>query len=254
MGKKSSDPPDVRGAALTEGEMSRETARDVTYADRPDQYNPFGSVEWDTQVDIDPSTGEEVTRWVQNQSYAPQLQGLIDQNLDVVGGRSQLAGMLNQRIGAEMGAEPDWAQFGDVIPMDFDPTELRGRAEDAYYERETSRLDPQFQNLSRDLEIKLRNQGLRPGDQAYDSQIQSLGNQQTDAYERARLGAVQGGMAESNQMFNQQMQQAEMANQLRNQQIDEYLGQRGFSLGESDSLMQGQTLQDISNIVSGGGE
>ena len=44
MGKKSSSPPDVTGAAKVEGKFSRETARDVTYADRPDQNNPFGSV------------------------------------------------------------------------------------------------------------------------------------------------------------------------------------------------------------------
>ena len=70
MGKKSSDPADVRGAAETEGQYSRETARDVTYADRPDQYNPYGSVTWGQEMVRDPATGEMVTKWTQNEALS----------------------------------------------------------------------------------------------------------------------------------------------------------------------------------------
>ncbi len=68
MGKKGGSQPvaDVKGAAQVEGEFSRETARDVTYADRPTQYNPFGDVQWSQAEFIDPASGEKVTKWTQN--------------------------------------------------------------------------------------------------------------------------------------------------------------------------------------------
>ena len=56
MGKKSSKAPDVVGAAREEGKISRETARDATYADRPDQNGPLGSTTWGQERVLDPAT------------------------------------------------------------------------------------------------------------------------------------------------------------------------------------------------------
>jgi len=243
---KGSDAPDVTGAAETEGEYSRETARDVTYADRPDQVNPFGSVQWGTEQVVDPATGEMVTKWTQNQSLNPALQGTVDTSLGMMQGRADLANTLNQRAIGDMSQAPDWQQFGDVVG--FDPAQQRQAAEDAAYQKSTSRLDPRFSQRSSDLEIKLRNQGLRPGDQAYDAQMSSFGNERNDAYEQARLGSVSQGRDE----FGVAMQGNERANALRDQQIQEYLSKRGFSLAEADQVQQGQTVGDLAGLASGG--
>ena len=64
MGKKSTKPADVTGAATIEGEFSRETARDQTYADRPDQYNALGSSTWGQELVTDPATGAKTTKWM----------------------------------------------------------------------------------------------------------------------------------------------------------------------------------------------
>lgn len=251
MGKKGGggNPAD---AARVQGEMNRETARDVTYADRPDQYNPWGSLRWTTEKAIDPATGEEVTKWKQIQDLSPDAQRLYDTNLGILTGRSNLAGGMMGRISDEMGGAPDWAQFGDVIGLDYDPTQMRQRAEDAVYQKQTSRLDPQFASQEQDLEIKLRNQGLMPGDAAYDSQMQNLAQQKADAYEQARLGSIGAGKDEAAQLWQQQMGGTELANALRNQQIQEYLGKRGFSLGEMERLQQGQGPADLVKIGTGG--
>ena len=244
---KSSDAPDVTGAAETEGEYSRETARDVTYADRPDQYNPFGSVQWGTEQSIDPATGEPVTRWTQNQQLNPALQGTLDSNFGLMRGRADMAAGMQDRIRNEMGSAPDWAQFGGV--EGFDPTQQRQRAEDSAYQKSTSRMDPRFAQRAEELEIKLRNMGLRPGDQSYDAQMSSFGNERSDAYEQARLGSVSEGRDE----YGIALQGNERANALRNQQIQEYLAKRGFSLGEANALQEGQTTADLSNMATGGG-
>ena len=160
------------------------------------------------------------------------------------------AGMMG-RIQSEMGGAPDWAQFGQAQGLDYDPSQIRQGAEDAAYQRSTNRLDPQYDQRAEALEVKLRNQGLRPGDQAYNSAMGTFGNERSDAYEQARLGASATGMQEAGQLWNQQMQGNQLANELRGQNINEYLQKRGFSLGEQVALSQGQTLTDLLSATGG---
>jgi hypothetical protein len=249
MGKKSG--PDTEGAARAQGIANRETARDMTYADRPDQYNPFGSLKWTTKEAIDPATGESVTKWVQEQELSDSVQGLYDSTSGIMQSRNLLAGGLMGRMSDELGSAPNWDQFGDVVGMDYDPTQLRAAAEDAAYQRDTMRLDPQMASRQEQLEIKLRNQGLREGDQAYDSAMQSFGQDRADAYERARLGAASEGRTEAQQMYNQQKGSSEYANQLRQQQIQEYLGQRNYSLETINDLTANQGVADILSAFNG---
>ena len=115
------------------------------------------------------------------------------------------------------------------------------------------RLDPRFAREAEQLEIKLRNQGLRPGDQAYEAEMERLNQAKTDAYERARLGAVEMGRAEADQLWNQQVRGNELANALRTQQIQEYLAKRQFSLGEMQALDPTGNLLEMSKIYTGGG-
>lgn len=252
MGKKSSKAPDVAGAAGAEGQFSRDVARDTTYADRPDQYNPMGSLTWQQERVRDPGTGAWTTKWSQRQNMSSDMQDIYNSQMSRNKGMAALSGGMMGRIEQEMGAPADWDQFGGVQGLEYNPDELRQRAEDNAYSRETMRLDPQFQQRAEALEIKLRNQGLRPGDQAYDASMGSFGNERTDAYERARLGATSTGMAEAGQLFDQQMGSTALTNQLRQQQIDEYLGKRQFSLGESQALDPTQNVTDMSGMFSGG--
>jgi hypothetical protein len=128
-----------------------------------------------------------------------------------------------------------------------DPYQTRQRAEDAVFNQASSRLDPQFAGKNKALEVKLRNQGLAPGDQGYQAQMDTFGQGKNDAYEQARLGSV----AEGRDEFGVSLQGNERANALRNQQIQEYLAKRGQSLGEANKLMEGQTAADIGDLMGG---
>ena len=242
----------MAGAARAEAAANRETQRDITYSDRPDQYNPFSTVQWDNQQVIDPATGQKVTKWMQNQMFTPGVQQVIDQQLAQMGGRGAMgAGMMN-RIYSEMAPPPDWQSFGDPLGLEYDPLALRQGAEDAAYQKSVSRLDPRFSREAEALEIKLRNQGINPGDQAYDAAMQNFNAGKNDAYEQARLGATQTGMQEASQLWDQQVQGNQLANALRDQQIQEYLDKRGFSLGEQAALNQGQSLTELLSATAGG--
>lgn len=246
MGKKSPDTPDVEGAARTEGEFSRDTARDVTYADRPDQTNPFGSVKWGTQQVLDPATGEMVTKWSQNQSLDPRLQSTLDSSLGMMGGNARLGQDMAGRIASEMAPAPNWGQFGGV--EGFNPEERRQQAEDAAYGKATHRMDSRFAGDRDALDIRLRNQGLAPGDQGYQAQMETFNQGKNDAYERARFDSVAQGRDE----YGISLQGNERANALRDKQIQEYIDKRGFSLNEQKKLTEGQTASDIGQLVAGG--
>ena len=301
MGKKSPKTPDVIGAAKEEGKQSRETARDQTYADRPDQYNTMGSNTWGQTMVQDPATGEMVTKWTQNQTLSPEMQNLYNTQMQTNQQLGSTAAAMGDRVNAEMGAPLNWEQFGDVeagpqasgvIGAGIGPTtgpegfqwdgqSQRQAAEDASYGRATSRLDPQMEQRRQELEVRLRNRGLRAGDQAYESEMAAYGRDSTDAYEQARMGSTLEGRAEDaqsygqasntfgqnltseqqryNQMiggaendraadqqaFNQEMSANERANALRQQQIQEYTGKRGFSLEEQQALQGAQTTGDM---------
>ena len=274
MGGKNSD-PDYRGAALAQGEANREVVRDQTFANRPDQYTPFGSTTWNPYQTLDPATGENTTAWEQVQSLDPRLQAILDKQIAVQGGRTDIAGMLTGRMGGEFGQQMDWRglnPMGQVPTQQYtmpepdagNPYETRQRAEDAVYNQAQSRLAPRFAEQRKQQEIRLRNQGLRPGDQAWQSQMGAIDQQETDAYNQAQYSAVGAGREEAGQMYGQQMgrqsqnfqqalganrqnfgqamQGSQYANQIRQQQITEAMQKRGFSLNEINALLSGQQI------------
>jgi hypothetical protein len=305
MGGKSKA-PDYRGAALAQGEANREVVRDQTYANRPTQVTPWGYTSWQAGQSVDPSSGENVTTWQQTEGLTPELQDILNKQIAIQGERTNVAGGLTQRMGNEFGTPMDFsnlsplaqtpnAQFtvaeGQQNAVDFsgapeigDPTRLRQRAEDAVYSQAQSRLQPKFDTARQQLEIKMRNQGLGPEDEAWQAQMGSLGRQETDAYNQAMFSAIDTGRSEQAQLFgqdvtkrgvatgeemqqgqfrnaalmnqfnqnmgaNQQnfgqaMQAANYANALRQQQMTEEMQQRGFSLNEINALLSGQQVQN----------
>jgi len=286
MGKKSQNSGAMQ-AAQAQGELSNEAAREANYANRPDQYNPWGSLTWGTEEVIDPATGEPVTKWTQTQGMSGDAQLLYDQQMGLMGGRGEMAAGMNDRIRNEMGGAVNWNQFGNIhgnarSPQDIqqdeqnrvnaavgDPNQIRQQAEDAAYGRATSRLDPRFAQSDEALKVNLRNKGLRVGDQAYDTAMANASREKTDAYQQAQYGASEAGRGEANQMYNQrmginqaaqsggqqqygqQMGSTEMANALRDQQIQEQLAKRNFSLNEQNALTEGQDLKSLSSIAGG---
>jgi len=236
MGKKS---PDIKGAAKREAASQEAIAREATYADRPDQFTPWGSLTWEQEQITDPATGKPVTRWVQNQEFSPEAQSLYESTMDEMNLRQGArSGILNREL-ERFGTPADFDQFGDPIGLDFSADEMRQRAEDAAYGRSVMRLDPQFAEQGARLEQKLKSQGLSPGDQAYDAAMANFQRGRNDAYERARLGATAEGRAEASDMFGRAMQENELANALRAQDIEEYIGERQFGLNEADLVGEG---------------
>tara|TARA_R110000764_G_scaffold127969_1_gene215727 strand:- start:331 stop:1512 length:1182 start_codon:yes stop_codon:yes gene_type:complete len=226
MGKSAPPTPDYRGAAQETAEASKEVTNMQTYANRPDQVNPWGSTTWTNEQVRDPATGQMMTKWNQNQELAPDSKAALDSQLALTRGKSDLAGGMMGRVADEFGSQMDWDQFGDLnrgvqaeaidmgdLPagasaLDYsgasavgDSQAQRDRAEQAIFDRSSSRLNDRFGGQQQAMEIKLANQGLRPGDQAYDAEMKNLGQERNDAYSSAMNDAITGGGAEASRTF-----------------------------------------------------
>jgi hypothetical protein len=183
--------------------------------------------------------------------------------------------MLTGRMGADFGTKANWNNLSPVglvpgtqrtlVEGDIgDPYGTRQRAEDSVYNQAQSRIAPQQESQRAALEVKMRNQGLAPGDQAWQSQMQSQGNQFNDQNNQAMWSSVGEGRNESGQMFGQQlsdnqnrfnqalqsnaqnygqsMSNSQYANQIRQQQLTEAMTKRGFSLNEINAIQSGQQV------------
>src|SRR5262245_33902753 len=127
MGKGGSapPPPDYAGAAreTAAAQTAQNTAQ--TWANRPNQVNPWGSTTWDAHTTTDPTTGQQVTAWTQNTDFDPRLRSQFDQQIDIQGQRIDMANDLTGRMRNEFGRPVDWSgmtgwgnvpQAGNVRP------------------------------------------------------------------------------------------------------------------------------------------
>ncbi len=250
MGKSAPAPPDYEAAARQTAAGNLEMLELQTRANRPDQYTPWGSLTWEelegTAGTWNPATGRmeggSEGGWVQNIQLDPAQQAALDQQLAITQQRSELAGGLMGRVQDEFGDVMDWSQFNELGQGVEGGDYYNQEAEDALYGRSTSRLDPRFAQKREATESQLRNQGLRPGDEAYDTAMLNLGNEETDAYQQAQYGATLGAGAEGARMQGMDIGAGGYNTQLRQQQIAEAMQQRGFSLNEINAILSGQQV------------
>jgi len=274
MGKSPPDPPDYTAAAEATGEASRQNIEQQTWANRPSQVNPWGTVDWGRESVWDDTTEQYINDWTQTTNLNPQSQAALDAQLGLATGRSELAGGMMGDIEGMMGSAMDFSKYGGLqgpdgqpmmtgagegmsnfslnnLPayqrqelqqnMNFNDPGLNSQdlqrsldysgasavdapeytqimAEMSLYDRGASRLDLQMAQESQALDVKLRSQGLNPGDEAYDAQMGNFTNYKTDAYQALSNEASMAGGAEAQRMFDMQM------------------GKRGMMTGEQDSM------------------
>lgn len=233
MGKQTADAPDYKGAAEATAKSDAETLATQTQANRPNQITPFGEVHWEQ----DPQGN-----WTQTTSLAPDQQAALDAQMGIQRGKSELAQGMLDRTKGEFGQPMDWTQFGDYQKMLGDPDAARKTASDAMYGRATSRLDPQFAQQQTALVSQLRNQGLKPGDKAYDTAMQNFQQGKNDAYTQAQYSADIGGGQEAERTQNMGAASAGFNNSVRQSQIAEQMQKRGFSLNEINAILNGQQV------------
>jgi hypothetical protein len=233
MGKKSTPaPPDYEAAAERTSEGNQALVEQQTVANRPDQYTPWGSSTWDRDGD----------QWTQNINLSPEQQAALDDQMSIQGSRSGLARDMFGRVGDEFGGLMDWSQFGDYTRDLSTGAEARQQGVDNAYEQYTRRLDPQWEQRMEQQEAALRNQGLNPGDEAYDTQMSNLNLDRTDAYDSAMRSSIGIGGQEGERDQRMDLTAGNFGNTVRQAEIAEEMQRRGFSLNEINAILSGQQI------------
>lgn len=305
MSKSVPATPDYTGAAQATAQSSADTTEAQTVANRPDVNTPWSSQTWAATPTWDPTTGTYVNQWTSNTSLVPQAQDALNSQLGVAQNQSATADTLTQQANKTLTAPLDWSNFqamgaaptaqtyqnpnlqsnintSGVTPVDTSNT-YANNAANAAFQQYTTQNQPLQDRAQTNLDTQLQNQGLKPGDVAYDNAMLDLRNQQSTANTQASLGAtqfgIQGGqimqgedLANNQNEFNQAGTQATFANsaaqstlqdqlasgqqtygqqlstsnyqdQMRQQQESEDLEQRGFTTNEINSMLTGQQVQ-----------
>jgi hypothetical protein len=294
--------PDYVGAAQQTAQSSADTTEAQTVANRPNVNTPWSQQTWNATPTWDPTTGTYVNQWTENTNLAPQAQTALNSEMGVAANQAGAAETLS---GQQNTSPLDWSAFQGYgstpqaqnynIPTLQSSIDMSGvnpvsnsntyanNAANAAFQQYTNQNAPLQERALTNLDTQLRNQGLAPGDQAYDNALLDLRNQQSTANTQASLGAtqfgVQGGqimqgedlaanqnafgqagtqatfantaaqstlqnqLSTGAQTYGQQTQSADYQNQLRQQQIAEDMQQRGFTTNEINAMLTGQQVQ-----------
>jgi len=235
--------PDFMGLAEQEARAAQELARQQVTANRPNEFNPYGSRIW-TQ---DPGN---VDRWSLTESLSPEQQGIFDVNQQ------------QQRLNAELGLQAG-QQVGDLFGSRF---QVGGQA--PTYQGQDAPLPTYGENrqrvmeammgrvgtdIGRDRETKraqLIAQGIPVGSEAYNREMEQLDRQLTDARQQAEIAATdQAGREYSSSLAGRAMGNQELmdlydtSSQTHQQRIRDALLERQTPLNEMNAFRTGSQLE-----------
>ena len=256
-----------------------------TWANRPDQFTPWGTQNWENQRVYDPATKQYLNRWAQVTQLNPESQKQFDSQMRVGTAKSQLAESLTGRMRDEYGRPIDMsgvqrgggALEGGSIQgnlstgglQNVDPSQrYYDQAGDAYYNKWAARAMPSQQRETEALRTRLANQGLSEGDEAYNAAIGNLRQSQGDAQQQAGFEATNRAGQEASRMygmdqgtrgqqFSERQAQMQFGNQAQAQDFGQQVTAGGYESTQRQQqiaeIMQqrGFSLNEINAILSG---
>jgi hypothetical protein len=277
MGKKSDPPkaPDYTQAAEKTAASSQEAQTRADWANRPDQVTPWGQQTWQSAKQIDPATGQEMTKWTQNTTLDPKLQAALDQQQSIDMSKSELAGAQIGRANEALANPFDWqgmqpmgqaVQGGGLNPMGMQTRgagrgimggfDQGGPVPDAggdmgrqrYEQQLMDRMRPENERAQAGLEGKLANMGLTRGSEAWNREMQGLQDNQSrqafDAFQTAGTEQQRNfnmGLQGQGQQYQQNLGQAQFGNQAQQQGFAQRLGANQQNWG----MMSGANAQNF---------
>lgn len=192
--------PDYAALAQQQYELNKKASEENTLLNRPNQKGIFGSVNWTT----DPATG----RPIQTETLDPRVQGIVDKSLQQQG---KMGGVTDALLAAQGKYKnvPGAHLYAGKTPQigAFNPN-----AGNVYGQRTAqtllARMLPQQTEDKRQMELKLRLQGLEPGTEAYNRAYQNLLTSQGDVNAQAQLQGWLAGQGQARENYNTRLNSA----------------------------------------------
>ena len=227
----SSDPPpapDYVGAAQAQGAANLKAAIASGQINNPNVENPFGSqtVEWDY---LKSPSGKIISALPSiTQKFSPEQQALYEKSLatkDIMGQKG--VGLAGALAGGGL----------DLSGLPNAPMSAGQRREDVINAM-MSRVNTDIAGRRDNTNSELIAAGIRPGTKAYQTAMEGIDGQETDA----RQQAILAGGQEATRDFG-------MDSQARQQALAEMLAQRQTPLNELSALQSGS---QVNNPFAGG--
>jgi hypothetical protein len=238
MGKKAPAPPptpDYAGAAVAQGAANLESARATARLSNPNTYTPYGTQLVSYEGDI-PTIRQTLTPTAQKTLEAQQGVELSLANLGAKGANTA-SNVLDKPFSF---GGPDVQTSLDLSNVAKMPVNAGMTGQEAIM----SRLEPSLARQRTSTETNLINQGLRPGTEAYDNAIRSLGEQETDARTQAVLQGLSLDIGANQQGYGQALESGKFGNTAQQQMLAQAIQNRQMPLNEITALMSGSQIQN----------
>ena len=184
------------------------------------QITPQGTLKYNQTGNVDVGYGQTVPQFTAVQEYSPEQQAIYNKTTGLQNQALDIAPTLLNNVNSAISKPLDFSGLG-TLPAD--QTQLRNDAYNALMSRNRTELDRQ---RSADA-VLAANQGIAPGSEAWNRQIQHNDQALIDASNQATINA--GTIA------GQNLSQAQT---LRNQGINELLTQRTQPISDITSLLE----------------
>lgn len=238
-------PPDPVRTAEAQTASNVETATANSYLNNVNQVTPWGNV----MFDVTGGGPNGVPTWTQTTTLSPSQQALND--------LVEQQGLLLGQLGIDQ-----THAVSNILGTNYDPTRFNTNAvtggaldiagalgdyntdiEQRYRDLATRGLGEDFDRREESLRSRLAAQGINAGTEAQGTELANLGEQRSDAFARAELGARQMALSD------------------RQQQLSELMGERGTNLSEAlqqygldttaDLAIRQNPLNEIIALMSG---
>jgi hypothetical protein len=181
--------PDYAGAAAQTAQGNLDAARVATAANRVNQVTPYGNLNY-------AETGSDKygnPTWTLTQSLAPAQQQLLDiQNQTSL----NLGGLQNQGLSYVQNMISQPFDTSGLAQTGFNPGQSY---QDAYMQR----LRPQIEQTREAFDVRMANQGIPVGSEAYNRASLAQGQKENDLLLGATTQGFQTGLAANQQGFGQ---------------------------------------------------
>lgn len=238
-GGKAPKTPDPNVVSAAQTQSNTDTAAYQNALNHGNVSTPYGSQTFTGRVD--PTTGATV--YDQSVSLSPGQQQLYDQqqqqNLQLGRVGTQMLGGIQNAYGSPMDTSglPALADRSSLYGAD-DLEGARKSVSDALYQRQSSYLDPQYQQRENDLTTRLANQGVVEGSEAWRNARDQFGRERAFDYDQARTSSITGGLNEMQGLSGIALNNAGFQNNARAQSLQELLTRRNQPLNEFNALRQ----------------
>lgn len=224
MSKGSPSPPDPATTAQAQAQANTQSAIDSARLNQINQVTPFGSETFTGTL------GQpDRTRIV---ALDPADQSNLDAQRQIGAGLFGLGeSALLPQVQSALGSQLDFSG----LPQISGAGDLAGAAqplEQATFQRGLNLLQPGLDRQQQDLEVRLANQGIPQGSDAFNEAVGNFERNRGQQLENLALSSVGAGRAEQSRLFG--LEQA-----ARQQGLSELLTQRQQPINELSALLQG---------------